>query len=257
MLAPFSWGLSALSGHFGSPPSRVRPSRWRTYVRPLAHPDYIRAKAVQMRVERDLTIDEIAERLAISRTTIFYWLKDIPPSEQNTQPRKLAQIRAAEATSAKHQKLRDAAYALGAAEWDELVGEPTFREFVALYIAEGYKRNRNVVQIANSDDRVLMVAVSWLARLTDRKLSFTIQYHADQDLEELRAFWSERQGIEGDSIKMQRKSNSNQLAGRTWRSQHGVLAVWIGDTYLCARLEAWIDRIREDWTLDSAGPHGV
>jgi hypothetical protein len=32
-----------------------------------------------MRVERKLTIDQIAERLALSRTTIYYWVKDLPP----------------------------------------------------------------------------------------------------------------------------------------------------------------------------------
>jgi hypothetical protein len=31
-----------------------------------------------MRIEKDLTIDEIAERLAISRQTIFYWVRDVP-----------------------------------------------------------------------------------------------------------------------------------------------------------------------------------
>ncbi len=218
----------------------------------MAYPEYIREKAIQMRIERDLTIDEIAERLAISRTTIYYWVNHIPLACQNTQPRKLAQIRATEATKAKHQKLRDEAYALGAAQYGELVKEPTFRDFVALYIGEGLKRSRNCVAIANSDDRVLVVAVSWLRSLTDRHLTFSVQYHADQDLDELREFWGEALGIDGMSIRMQRKSNSNQLAGRTWRSEHGVLTVRVNDTYLRSRLQAWIDRIRQDWTLDSA-----
>ncbi len=198
----------------------------------MTYPDYIREKAIQLRVERDLTIDEIAERLALPRTTVFYWVKDIPLPAYSTPKRKLAQIRAAEATKAKHQKLRDEAYALGLAEWDVLAAKPTFREFVALYIAEGYKRNRNVVQIANSDDRIIALAVGWLQSLTDRKLNFSIQYHADQNLDELRKFWGEGLGFNGDRIRMQRKSNSGQLTGRTWRSEHGVLAVWIGDTYL-------------------------
>lgn len=210
-----------------------------------------------MRVERDLTIDEIAERLAISRTTVYYWLKDIPLSEKNTRPRKLAQIRAGEASRAKHQKLRDEAYASGAAEWETLVMEPTFREFVALYIAEGYKRNRNVVQIANSDCRVLQVAVSWLRFLTDRRLDFSIQYHADQDLDALCRFWTEQLAIDSAPIRLQRKSNSNQLSGRTWRSEHGVMTVTANDTLLRARLQAWMDLIRADWTLESALTRGV
>jgi hypothetical protein len=51
--------------------------------------------------------------------------------------------------------LREAAYAQGLDEWRELSEVPTFREFVALYIAEVYERCRNVVSIANSDTALL------------------------------------------------------------------------------------------------------
>jgi hypothetical protein len=109
----------------------------------LSHPDYIRAKAVELRTERNLSIDEIAERLALSRTTVYY--------------------------------------------------------------------------------------------------------HADQDLHELRQLWGDQLGISPEQIRMQRKSNGNQLAGRTWRSVHGVLAVTVHDTLLRAKLDGWMDRLRESW----------
>jgi len=31
-----------------------------------------------MRIERRLTIDELAERPALSRSTIYYWVRDLP-----------------------------------------------------------------------------------------------------------------------------------------------------------------------------------
>jgi hypothetical protein len=43
----------------------------------LTHPDYIRDEARQMRTERNLSIDEIAERLTLPRTTIFYRVRDV------------------------------------------------------------------------------------------------------------------------------------------------------------------------------------
>ncbi len=76
---------------------------------------YIREKAIQLRVERDLTIDEIAKRLALAGTTVLSWVTDIPLKRQ----RKGAAGRAVEATKAKHQTLRDEAYALGVAQWEE------------------------------------------------------------------------------------------------------------------------------------------
>jgi AcrR family transcriptional regulator len=38
----------------------------------MAYPSYIRAKARELRSERRLTIDQIAERLALPRTTIYH-----------------------------------------------------------------------------------------------------------------------------------------------------------------------------------------
>jgi transcriptional regulator with XRE-family HTH domain len=213
----------------------------------MAHPKYLRDKALQLRTERRLTIDEIAERLALSRSTIYYWLRDEKPL--GTTPRRsAAQLRAARAHAAKWRRLRDAAYAEGQAAFDELCAEPSFRDFVTLYVAEGYKRNRNRVAIGNSDPTVISVAVWWLRRLSTHPLTFAIQYHADQDLAELRAFWGHQLGIDGDTISLQRKSNSNQLRKRTWRSQYGVLTVTVNDTLLRARLQGWIDSAKEEWT---------
>jgi excisionase family DNA binding protein len=44
----------------------------------VAHAAYIREKARSMRIERRLTIDELAERLALPRSTIYYWVRDLP-----------------------------------------------------------------------------------------------------------------------------------------------------------------------------------
>jgi excisionase family DNA binding protein len=220
----------------------------------VTHPAYLRDKARSLRTEKGLTIDELAERLALSRTTIYYWVRDLP-IPYVTASRSAAQLRAAEANKTRARRRREEAYADGAAEFDGLAEDPTFRDFVALYIAEGYKRNRNCVSIANSDAAVIAVAVAWLPRLTDRPMGFSIQHHADQDLDELRAYWGRTLGIDGNEIRFQRKSNSGQLGGRTWRCQYGVLSVRVHDTLLRARLQAWIDFTREAWT--KLAPNGV
>ena len=53
---------------------------------------------------------------------------------------------------AKYKALRDAAYRQGWEEYDELILEPGFRDFVCMYIAEGYKKKPiTTFSIANSD----------------------------------------------------------------------------------------------------------
>jgi hypothetical protein len=116
-----------------------------------------------------------------------------------------------------------------------------------MYIGEGYKRNRNCVALANSDPKVIALAARWITSYSRNPVGSSVQYHADQNLSELRTFWSALLGVGTDAIKLQRKSNSNGLAGRKWRSRYGVLTVRAADTMLRARLQGWIDCVQESW----------
>lgn len=236
--------------------------KWRFCVRQpredggITYPAYIRDKARQMRSERRLTIDQIAARLAISRSTVFHWVSDIeiPRKEFDERgggsftPRAIeARRRGTLKMQATYAARREAAYELGRSEFAELSTDPMFAQFLCLYVAEGYKRCRNRVSLGNSDPQVVLVADVWIRRFARRKMSYRLQFHADQDLGELKKFWGEVLAIEPASIRTPRKSNSNQLSGRTWRSVHGVLSVGSNDTLLRARLQGWIDELRLTW----------
>lgn len=198
-----------------------------------------------MRGERGLTIDQIAERLALSRSTIYCWVRDMPIERPRWNPgQRLGNL----AMQEKFRHLREQAYAQGLAEFDRLALDPTFRDFVCMYIGEGSKRDRNRVAICNSDPSVVLLGARWIRRLGRSKLDYGLQFHADQDLVDLVRFWAQHLDVEHERIKLQRESNSNQLAGRTWRSRHGVLTVSTNDTLLRARLQAWMDRVRKDWS---------
>ena len=49
--------------------------------REVAHPAYLREKARELRTKKKLSLIEIAERLALPKTTVFYWIKDLPDPE--------------------------------------------------------------------------------------------------------------------------------------------------------------------------------
>lgn len=214
----------------------------------MAHPDYIRQKAIQMRRKKRLTIDEIAERLALNRTTVYYWVKDIPiPRKGGGGFASEAQRKGNLAMQAKYRAIREQAYQQGLGEFPELSRDPKFRDFVCMYIGEGYKRSRNDVGICNSDPAVMKLSNEWVTTMTRNKFEYSLQYHEDQSFEELCVFWGGYLGIEPSTIKVQRKSNSGKLSGRTWRSQYGVFNIRVGDTRFRARLQAWMDSIRAEW----------
>jgi transposase-like protein len=217
----------------------------------MTYPPYMREKARKLRAEQELTIDEIAERLGVSRTTVFFWVGDMPRPKRCLARRGPGHAKGSDAMQAKYRRLREQDYDEGAASFEAMLLEDGFLEFVTLFIAEGYKRNRNVVSVANSDPAVIAIADRWMRRFTRNKLAYWVQYHADQDLRALQVFWANLVGVDPEAIRLQRKSNSNQLKGRTWRSEYGVLTVATHDTYFRARLQAWVDLVRERW-LDSA-----
>ncbi len=135
----------------------------------MSHPAYLRCKARELRAVRSLTIDEIAERLALPRGTIYDWVRDLPITRSPVVSSR-TQLMATRAMQAKYGLAREAAYADGRATFASLATERSFRDFVCLYLAE-----------------------------------------------------------------------------RTWRSAHGVLTVGVYDALLRARLDGWMDWLREAW----------
>ena len=224
----------------------------------MTHPPYLREKARELRLERKMSLSEIAECLALNKTTVWYWIEDLPDPEikhRETPARRRSRLACARSNRERAQARRDASYQQGVDEFVTLDAEPGFRDFVCMYIGEGYKRNRNRVALGNSNPRVVRLADFWIRRFAINPVTYGLQYHSDQDPDYLARFWCGWLGVDLDTLRLQRKSNSNQLAGRKWRSRHGVLSVSANDTHLRMRLQAWIDHVEESW-LDSVIPAG-
>lgn len=194
-----------------------------------------------------MTLGEIADCLALPKTTVYYWIKDLPLPTRVTGWPESARRKGNNAMKAKYRRLRDGAYEQGQREYDGLIAVPTFRDFVVLYIAEGYKRDRNTASVSNSDPRIITLSARWLGELSGRVPVVRVQYHADQDPEELRAFWAAAVGSGVDAVRLFPKSNSGQLRGRVWRCKYGVAAVQVYDTLLRARIQAWMDLVMAGW----------
>ncbi len=219
----------------------------------MTYPACIREKARKLRTERRMSLNEIAECLALPKTTIYYWIEDLPDPEikyRDSPARARARAKGARLKVERHKALREAAYQRGLAQYADLSLEPTFVDFVCMYIGEGSKRDRSTVGLANSDPKVARLADHWIRRFSKNPVKYWIQYHADQDLDHLVAFWSIGLGVDPQLIRFQRKSNSGKLSGRTWRCEYGVITVRAHDTEFRARLQAWMDLTQEAW-LDS------
>src|SRR6185369_9441297 len=124
--------------------------------------EHLRDKAIELRTQHNMTLDDIVERLTLPGTTLYSWIKDVPTPRSDKQSD--AQRARAAQVKLKYALLREAAYQEGVALAPELLKDPTFRDFVVLYMAEGTKRQRNKLGFVNSDARMVKLAHSWLKR---------------------------------------------------------------------------------------------
>lgn len=211
---------------------------------------HLRTKARMLRERDGKTLDELTEMMAMPRSTVYYWIRDLPlPYDRIAEGRRRAARAAFGATRRKYAKLRQEAYNTGNAMIDKLAQSPTFRDFVAMYIGEGYKRQRNVVSICNSDPHVIRLCFGWMKRYAnpERPFRFDLRYFEDHNTDDLRTFWATKLDIEPSDIQLRPKEKAGKLARRSWRSKYGVMSVTVNDTYLRAKLQAWIDWLKEQW----------
>jgi len=204
---------------------------------------HLKARAIEWR-KNGMALGEICEHLVLPKTTVYYWIKHIPipRTVRQTAAQKIGTI----AMQAKYAAIREQAYRGALADAKVKLGQPAFRDFVMLYITEGYRRTRNAVQICNSNVVLVSFATKWLKKLSNKKLRVSMQYHKDQNPEMLKHFWSKALGVKLDQVRISRKSNSGNLVGRKWRSEYGVASVGVGDTVLRSKLQGWMEVLQEE-----------
>lgn len=212
---------------------------------------HLREKAIELR--RDgATLTEICERLALGKSTVYYWIKDIPIPRTAKQTAHLR--KATLAAQRKHAERRCQWYEEAYRKAVEVLRDPLMRDFVVLYAAEGYKRSRNHVSICNSDPSIVRIASEYVRRLSDNpNIRYELQCHHDNDEDELKQYWAELLGIEAQEIAVIRKSNAGNLSGRKWRSKYGVFAVKVGSTKLRCYIQAWMDYVKQEWSQSGYG----
>lgn len=215
---------------------------------PKKYPQYIIDKVIELRVQKKHTVPDIAEMMSMPKSTIHNWLLDYP-LEERTAKQTAHQKRAAEANRKRAAKKRQDAYDEGWKQAPELFKNPYFRDFINLYLAEGTKRDRNKVEMTNSDVAIMIMSHYWLKKLKNPNNSFyyRVQIHADHDEDEMKEYWANALNIDVGSVHIMRKSNSGKLSGRQFRSKYGVFAIQLSDTYLHSKIQAWMAYLRKQW----------
>ena len=198
------------------------------------------------------SLNEICQVTGASRATAYGWIKDMPvPLVDGIDIRTRAKNskywsqetikKRVEAFQKGWADKRQTAYETGKQEAEELLRDRHIRDFVCLYIGEGSKKQRGTVSVVNTDPKIICLCAKVLGRYTNQKMWYRL-FCSEEEKDKLMKFWSEVLGLETGMIRFQLKK---QVSKR--RAEYGLVSVGTSDTYFRSRLQAWMDRIREDW----------
>jgi hypothetical protein len=190
------------------------------------------------------SLSYICYRLSVNKSTAYYWVKGIPYKRSKQS---YNQVVGTKSMQEKYRKLRDSAYIDAVKEASHKMETIPFRDFINLYITEGYRRNRNSVAIANSNPEIVALSEVWLRRLTEKPIEHILRVHEDHNVVQTQEFWASLLGIKVGTIKTTLKSNSCRLKTRNWRNLHGIMTLRVNDTYLRSKLQGYMDVLEGEW----------
>lgn len=202
---------------------------------------------------RGRSYTEISRQLGVPKSTLSAWLKPLRYSQAVRQRlSRVSSRKFSENISTWNRKraeryaaLREERVVRAADEVPSLNRDRLFWFGLALYWAEGSKKDRFCVRFANSDPCLVQ---SWLRFLTDYcevprdRILLTIHLHPNISERKAKRFWSEtlaipltqfRRSLTQLSLSSQRKRPYNTLP-------YGTCRVHVGSSLLKQQLEGWM-----------------
>lgn len=198
-------------------------------------------------IQNSDTIYSLSQKYGISISTMKKVLRRNDISLLKIQ-QKNHQITASKINAEKCRKIRQEHYNEGLklfSEFEKTI--PFFRDFIILYLGEGFRKDKNIVGIANSSPQIIAVSDFVLSKLTNKRKRYTLSYYEDMDLEMVIDFWSNLLEIKKEDIHLMKKSNAGLLMGRNHRLEFGIFSISIASTELKAKIVAWMDIVNMEW----------
>lgn len=212
----------------------VPPPDWTK--RPNAKDD-VRDRAIALRRE-GLSYREIRDQLAVSKSSLSLWLRDVPLTEEQRHALGERAVGAsasrAETNRALSSRRRADTEAKARTQVSDLAESELFVAGVVAYWAEGAKnkpwRTGTGVKFMNSDPALIRVFLAWLRLIgvTDDRLVFRLQIHESADASGAVRFWAAVVGVPAADVSTTlKRHNPRTVRKNTGDDYHGCLAVYV------------------------------
>jgi len=222
-----------------------------------------KSKSIELRKD-GFSYNIISQQLGIPKSTLSGWLKDLPLSKIAKQKNiKKARLAAAKNISDLNHRRAKEYQAKVRAELSEYAqslalvnSEALLWLGIALFLAEGGKREKWSVRLVNSDPLIIKIMMKFFGEVCgveSKKFKFRIHLHKNIKHEKALKFWSKIVSIpekqfyksySGAPITSQGKRPINRLP-------YGTLHVIINDAGLVRKLRGWIMGLQKQFEMPS------
>lgn len=208
------------------------------------------------------TYGEITKILKAPKSTVCSWLKNVKLSDslkkQILERSREKWRKSITAYNDVHGKLRSQK----AAEIREKYTQEAAKEIKnlsqrdlkligsALYWAEGNKKNRHKLRIANSDPEVIKVIMKFFrntCKIPEEKIKAKVHIYPGIDYQETLEFWSKTTNLPKNNFYVPQTQISRASRGKRPRNTlpYGTLHITAGNTEITSKVKGWIRGISE------------
>ena len=221
----------------------------------------LREQAVNLRLTERFSYSAIVKKLGVPKSTLSYWLRDMPLNEEEILELRRKGWSKGEASRERFRKtmrekreLKDQEIYQGyLEEFKHLPHTTLFIAGIVLYVAEGTKNGKGALALANTDPRVVKFFIRWLNEffmVPREQIKIGLHLYENMDVEKEKGFWKNELRLDEDQIykpwltKLKKSSFSYHGSYR-----HGTCTVYAYGTeryrQVMMAIKAFFDTTRE------------
>lgn len=199
----------------------------------------LREQAVSLRIGKEMSYGGIRKRLGVPKSTLSYWLREYPLSEEKILELRRKGWKSGEAsrerfrtTMRKKRELKDReVYQRYRVKFVNLSEEVFFTAGLMLYLGEGDKKNNYRIGIANTDPWVIKFFIKWLIDflgVTKEQIRAQLHLYENMDIEQEKSFWKKALGLSDTQLYKTeiRKLKTNSFSYRE-SYRHGTCSLFV------------------------------
>jgi hypothetical protein len=166
----------------------------------------LREKAINLRVKNQLSYSEIRSQLKVSKSTLSYWLREMPLSKEKISELRKKGWSKGEASRERfratmREKRDQKAGLVYEKQLEKLRNLSSVSLYVAglmIYLGEGDKKNNYRIGLANTDPFIIKFFIKWLVDFMDvrkDKIRAELHFYENMDFVKEKNFWKKELGF--------------------------------------------------------------